>query len=175
PQRGGLIRKADSASNVVEGNYIGTNKEGDAGLGNTQSGVQIQQGAHDNTIGGLTSSAGNVISANLTRGVWLTGAGTTNNVLFGNFIGTNSSGSTTIGNDFSGVLLDQGASNNMIGGPSAGAGNTIGFNVGAGVNVLGASTTGNSIRGNLIYRNGGLGIDLGGDGVTENHLGSASG
>jgi hypothetical protein len=68
------------------------------------------------------------------------------------------------------VYIDPGASKNSIGGVSPGAGNTIAFNQGAGVAVVGATTIDNPIRGNLIYRNTGLGIDLGGDGVMPNHL-----
>ena len=41
------------------------------------------------------------------------------------------------------------------------------------MNVLGDSSTGNIIRGNSIHDNTGLGIDLGGDGVTPNHSGGA--
>src|SRR5439155_1349078 len=49
----------------------------------------------------------------------------------------------------------------------------IAFNLGAGVVVQGVGATGNPIRGNAIYSNGALGIDLGGDGVTPNDAGDA--
>ena len=67
------------------------------------------------------------------------------------------------------MLIDQGASNNTIGGTATGAANTIAFNVNNGVDVVGATTTGNSILSNQIFSNGLLGIDLGDDGVTLNH------
>ena len=67
------------------------------------------------------------------------------------------------------MLITNGASNNLIGGPLGDAGNTIAFNVANGVDLVGVATTGNSILSNLIFGNGLLGIDLGDDGVTLNH------
>ena len=52
-------------------------------------------------------------------------------------------------------------------------GNTIAFNTGAGISILGATTLANSLQANSIHSNGGLGIDLGGDGVTVNDAGDA--
>ena len=40
--------------------------------------------------------------------------------------------------------------------------NIIAYNASAGISVIGDAAQGNSIRGNAIYSNGGLGIDLGG-------------
>jgi len=65
------------------------------------------------------------------------------------------------------VFVTDGARSNAIGGDAASA-NLIAWNAGAGVVVLGEETTGNSIRANSIHDNGGLGIDLGDDGVTPN-------
>ena len=58
-------------------------------------------------------------------------------------------------------MIDAGAWGNTIGGIADGGGNTIAFNQGDGVEVNGAGTTGNSIRGNSIYSNGRMGIDQG--------------
>ncbi len=57
-------RRTGTTGNVVEGDHIGTNAGGSAGLGNADSGVAIYGGASDNTIGGTTAGAGNVISGN---------------------------------------------------------------------------------------------------------------
>jgi parallel beta-helix repeat protein len=54
----------------------------------------------------------------------------------------------------------------VIGGTQTEAGNQIAFNGGPGIAVT--SGTGNSIRGNSIFSNNGLGIDLGTAGVTAN-------
>ena len=59
----------------------------------------------------------------------------------------------------------------MVG--AAEASNRISGNLGAGVVI--ANSTGNTIRGNRIYANGDIGIDLGSDGITFNHLGYIDG
>ena len=151
-----------TTGNVVEGNFVGTNAGGTASVGNV-TGVEISNGASGNTVGGSTGGAANVISANANGGVYLTGSGTSGNLLEGNFVGTNVSGAN-LGNHGAGVLLDQGAADNSVGGPTAGMGNTIAFNTEAGVALTGSATTGDTIRGNSIYGNAQLGIDLGNTG-----------
>ena len=88
----------------------------------------------------------------------ISGSTITGNVLSGNFIGTDNSGTLALGNA-TGVVTNNGATNNTIGGPLSG--NSIAFNTGDGVQVEGSSTTGNLISQDLIYGNGGLGIDIG--------------
>ena len=79
-----------------------------------------------------------------------------NNVVQGDWIGTNSTGTAAAANA-AGIAIN--GSGNTIGGVGAGAANTIAFNTADGVQV--ASGTDNPIRGNSIYANGGLGIELG--------------
>ena len=84
-------------------------------------GVYIDDGASNNTIGGVTPDARNIISGNIDDGVFITGSGTTANVVEGNYIGTDITGTTTtgtgkcVGNDY-GVMIASGASDNTIGG-----------------------------------------------------------
>jgi len=60
-------------------------------------------------------------------------------------------------------------SNNSIGGTEVGEGNTIAHNGFDGILLSSAAGTGNRVLGNAVHSNAGLGIDLGGDGVTANN------
>src|SRR5437667_1889846 len=108
-----------NGGNTIEGNFIGTNVAGDAVLGNNQ-GVIIQFGSSNNLIGGTTPAARNIISGN-SDGISLSGG--PGNIIEGNFIGTDHTGSNDLGNTIGiGVTA---SSNNTIGGTSAGARNVI--------------------------------------------------
>ena len=164
-----------STGNLVRGNFIGTDVTGTVDLGNALTGVVISV-ASGNTIGGTTAGEGNLISGNDSQGVIiegpLAGGGSAeDNLVQGNFIGTDLTGTTPLGNAGNGVLFRFGASdNNTIGGSEPGAGNTVGYNGGAGVFI--STGSGNGIRRNSIFFNAGLGIDLlplGG--VTPNDVG----
>jgi hypothetical protein len=138
--------------NVVSGNKI---------EGNYQGGVRFDGAPADNTIGGTAAGAGNVISANGGPGVIISYSGTTGNMVAGNYIGTDATGTTALGNAGPGVLIENGAASNTVGGAVSGAGNTIAFNT-AGVVVQDNGTTADAIRGNAIYDNTAIGIGLGG-------------
>ncbi len=161
------IHGAQSTGNTIEGNEIGTMSDGKTVLGNAVDGIQIQDGSNT-LIGGTASGAANVISGN-NWGVEISGSTATGNLVQGNAIGTDLGGTVAIRNAVDGILIDNSASKNTIGGTDAAASNTIAYNVGNGVNVL--SGTGNAILTNKIFSNNLLGIDLGGDGVTPNHVG----
>src|SRR5262249_47063803 len=111
-------------------------------------------GGTTGTIGplGTAGFAGNLISGNAT-GVDLRSPG---NTVQGNLIGTDWTGLVALGN-YTGLYLADCAANNTIGGTAAGAGNVISGNHSG---VVVTSGTGNSILGNSIHDNGGLGIDL---------------
>jgi hypothetical protein len=164
--------------NIVAGNYIGTDVTGTVAIPNQGSGaVNINGGPRRTRIGtdgnGLADDAErNVISGNATNGVILFNAAE-ENVIAGNYIGVNAAGTGALGNALSGVLFNFGPQGNRVGGASADLGNTIAFNGQDGVRMVGATTTGNRVQGNSIHSNTGLGIDLGGDGVTANDLGDA--
>ena len=125
----------------------------------------------------------NIISGNLFAGVWMTGSGTDHNVVAGNYIGTDVTGTIALANASlpvfegegdvnSGVLIDDGASDNLIGtsGHSAddvGQRNVISGNGYDGVDIDGSGTDGNVVAGNYIGTNaaGAAGLANGGDGV----------
>ena len=165
-QAGVSIAGTATTGVVILGNRIGTDYTGTAALGNGTFGVLVS-GTPGVTIGGTATGDGNIISANPTAGIGLY-ADTTGALIEGNLIGTDVTGSNPLGNG-NGIQIDGGSSNNTIGGTAAGAGNTIAFSTGIGVDVDATAGTGNEIRLNSIFSNTGLGIDLGGDGVTLNN------
>ncbi len=166
---GVAITGADS--NLVTGNDIGTDVTTTHPLGNADIGVLISFGASDNWIGvnpdggSAIADEGNVISGNGIDGVNIVDANS--NAVAGNKIGTDGSGGFALPNDGNGVVLVGSASDNTIGGTTAGAGNLISQNSGAGVAVENTSA-GDAILENSIYANSGQAIDLNDDGVTPN-------
>jgi uncharacterized repeat protein (TIGR01451 family) len=148
-------------NNLVQGNYIGTDITGTLPLGNGLSGITLLDSS-GNTIGGTTTAAGNVISANgggtqpgisISRGI--SASGSQDNMIENNLIGTdaNDSGATTnLGNSFG--IVDTDSSNNMIGVP--GSGNIISYNSIGGIFIFssaGTAAIGNSISSNTITFN----------------------
>ena len=118
----------------------------------------------------LTTLAANLISGNDGAGISIIGADARSNLVEGNFIGTDVTGSLGLKNELDGVQIRD-AAHNTIGGLLLGSGNIIAFNELNGIGVgksFGDRSVWNSIRGNSIFGNGSLGIDLGGDGVTAN-------
>jgi len=155
------IESNSTMGNWVQGNFIGTDVTGTGALGNGFDGVMLDGGATGNTIGGSVGGATNVVSGNNRYGIVLDSFATGNSIQ-GNFIGTDVTGASPLGNRFHGVRILS-ASNNTIGG------NIIAFNGGVGVSVV--SGNGNAILSNSIFSNNGLGIDLGEDAVTANDSG----
>lgn len=129
-------------SNAVQGNTIRRQ-------GNT--GVQIDDGAYSNLIGppiGGPTTLGNVISGNVREGVYIAGAGTRNNTLFSNAIGTTAKGLSSDGNGLNGVYITDGAYDNWVGdGPNER--NLIGGNGRDGV-VITNGAHDNRVQGNFI-------------------------
>ena len=153
----GVTIEGDGGQNTVQGNYIGTDITGTVALGNNQEGMWVANGG--NTVGGTVAAARNLISGN-SNGIRLDGVDAINNVIQGNFIGTKANGVSPLPNTFLGVAIS-GASQNMIGGTAAGAGNTVAENGYAGV-VIGVGVN-NAVLGNSIFNNARLGIELEGD------------
>ncbi len=139
---------------TAQGNYVGVNSSGNAALANS-IGIEVagstipnQVAGGNDTIGGTSSSALNVISGNSADGV-LIDRGASGVQVQGNYIGTNPSG-VALGNGHYGVNIS--GSNNTIGGSVASAGNIIADNTQGGVFVNKGS--GNTIRLNSIFANG---------------------
>ncbi len=163
------LNGTSATGNLVLGNYIGTNAAGSAAIGNSDDGVALNAGASNNTIGGSTASARNVISGNLDDGVDLDNSTTTGNIFRGNYIGTDATGALALANSNNGFDVASDANTFVIGGAGPGDGNLIAFNGQNGVMVSTPGATGIAILGNSIFGNASLGIDLGNNGFTTNN------
>jgi uncharacterized repeat protein (TIGR01451 family) len=157
-----ILRVSDAGSgasgqnNLIEGNYIGTDLTGKKAVPNGGDGVYIL--GNNNTIGGTTPAARNIISGNIDAGVHFDEV---LNVVQGNFIGTDVTGLQPLGNT-NGIYASSFL--NTVGGTTANSGNLISGNVQSGILLDHDETT---VAGNSI------GLDLndaplgnGGDGVT---------
>ena len=123
----GIVIYGDS--NLIAGNFIGTDADGTAAIPNAGTGVRITgelgmtpRYANSNVIGGTGAGAGNVISGNGRAGVYIS-VGLLD-IVAGNFIGTDAKGTAAVPNGSTGVR-SLGAKSIRIGGTAAGARNVI--------------------------------------------------
>ena len=164
----GIRIEATAASNLIQGNYIGTDAGANSAIPN---GTGISVLGAGNMIGGATAGAGNVISGNTSLAIVLSHSASVNNTVQGNLIGADDTGVAPVGNG-RGIQVESGSSSNLIGGSSPSAGNLIAHNRGVGLSIVDTGTT--TVSSNAIFDNalpGGsdkLGIDLGLDQVTLN-------
>jgi len=154
-QYGVVIIDAGTSQNRIQGNVIGLDRGGRHAVPNGANGIGIWAGASLNVIGGTAPRAGNIISGNKFHGVIIGEPGTKRNEVLGNSIGTNVDGTEAVPNGGHGILLYNGAVENVIGGMGNRASNLIAGNAGAGVQFMDANTTQNSIIGNVLRANGG--------------------
>jgi uncharacterized repeat protein (TIGR01451 family) len=146
-QGGAAIYLEGTASSVtIEADYIGVEPDGSTADANS-SGIVVSTA--NNTIGGVTSPFGNLISGNTNAGLLLVGQGASGNLVEGNLIGTNAAGSSALGNS-EGLVIS--GPNNVIGGTSSGASNVISGNNGSngGGILFEGATTGDVVEGNKI-------------------------
>jgi hypothetical protein len=165
------------SGNVIQGNYVGIDPTGTGGVGNLTGIVVL---GSSNLIGGPNSADRNVISGN-TLGIEVDNP---NNMIRGNYIGTDASGAVAKSNQ-NGVTLANGANNtvqdNVVSGNTGTGilisafgdivkGNLIGLNAAGtsalgngldGIQVSAATATDNKLTANRIFGNGKLGIKLG--------------
>jgi hypothetical protein len=146
----GISIDGDTAGNRIEGNSIGTVPCGTIDKGNTDDGVNIFDGASENVIGGTTPAACNVISGNTFNAVFVNGEN--NNLIQGNYIGTDKTGTKSLGNGKgvgAAVAIVGNSSGNTVGGTTAGARNVISGNESDGI-FIGSGSDPNRVLGNRI-------------------------
>jgi parallel beta-helix repeat protein len=128
----------NSSNNTVAANRIGTSADGTTAIANGGNGIWLTAGSNGNEIGGavtgtgpdgpnnptgtkgtvtpvfVTPPLGNLVSGNGQSGI-LIDTGSQNNVLNGNYVGTNAAGNAAIGNAQNGVWIVNADNNSLIG------------------------------------------------------------
>jgi len=159
-------------NNIIKGNYVGT--DGTAAgskIGNKLDGIVLN--ANDFSGTGTTQMSGNIIESNTVCNNWQGISirwNADNNIIRKNYVGTNSSKATNLGNGQSGISLESFASGNTVGGPTAADGNRVSGNgqsfkynatnnpapsgVGNGIGIWVVSNDGsNGVNNNTVYNN----------------------
>ncbi len=136
--------------NFVQGNYLGINAAGTAALPTGMIDDLNLSSSKNNTIGGTDPGAGNVIYA--PRSAVVFGQAniitTDGNVLQGNRIGTDATGTVGLGGQYGVAVSNTGDGTvNTIGGTAAGAGNVIS---GSSIGILFQGNGTSITQGNLI-------------------------
>ena len=130
----------NASGNTVRDCWCGVGSDGTSAAPNAKQGVQISDGAHDNTIG-----PGNVLSGNAEYGVWISGAATHDNKVTGSRVGTRAAGDAALPNGLGGVIVTEASTFNTIG-----PGNVVSGNNGAGIRLTGSGVVNNTVSGNFI-------------------------
>ena len=170
-----ILVQGDGTEVTIQANRIGTNPAGDSArpngpIGGDFAAVMIDRDVSGVQIGGdSTLGEGNLISGNSAYGIKIWGTG---NSVFGNFIGTNATGTAALANTKFGIHVEIGPGN-VIGGTGPGQRNVIAGNGLSGIALTGqgsyAGAVGTVITGNLIglnaagtatLSNAGAGIDI---------------
>ena len=145
----GILISQGAHHNTLYGNLIGLNAAGTAAISNRVWGVRIQ--GPSNTVGGLAAGTRNVVSGNGAAGIWADSTNACRTLIYGNYVGTDITGSNAVPNGSYGIDVSD-AANCQIG-TSGGGGNLVsGHANAAGIQVSTAvpSATGNVIRCNYV-------------------------
>lgn len=145
-----VISGKNARRNKITGCYIGISPDGSDALKSVAglNGILITAGADSNTIGGSLAEKRNVIGGMKQNGILIEGEGCDNNIIVGNYVGTDVTGTKPIPNKQDGIRLESGATNNRIGGALPGEGNVFSGNLSSGIRLEGVDE--NTIIGNKV-------------------------
>jgi hypothetical protein len=140
------IQGTGADSNIVCGNFIGTDASGNMAMGNKWYGIYLWSGARYNQIGLAVEKGGNIISGNGRNGIYNGPPGTNHNLFYNNDVGLNKDATRAIPNQWSGFSVS--GDSLHIGGPGIYEGNVVSGNDENG--ILLSTGTGSTIAGNVI-------------------------
>ena len=137
-----------AADDLVVGNYVGLDLAGTTTMGTSSDNLIVE--SQGNTIGGTTAAARNIISMASAIEIDVEYSGAIDDLIEGNYIGTDVTGTVDLAGASLGIWERYGAQGNTIGGTVAGAGNVI---VGDGSAAAMFLTSTTLVAGNLIDSN----------------------
>ncbi|MBD3385595.1 T9SS type A sorting domain-containing protein [candidate division KSB1 bacterium] len=157
--------------NRISGCFLGVGEDALRAKGKSVNGIVLNNGTHNNIIGGAHALYRNVLCAFESYAIRM--ENTRANKILGNYIGINALGNA-LGNGSlqtgrtnrfhgGGVHLGENSHNNSIGSKQAGSGNVISGNYGDAVVIESAKADSNRIQGNII------GLDIHANQVIANH------
>lgn len=149
---------ANSTFGILGQNYLTSDNVLIAGNHITDVTYQVIE-AHNTTnlvIGGTTATAGNTLG---NGGVGLSLRNVDGAEIYGNYIGVDDDGTTSLANSSDGINIYNGSANIKIGGNNSGEANTISSNTSNGISIFGNSSYVDVI-GNEISSNGGSAVRL---------------
>ena len=154
----------DTFDNVIQRNDVGVDASGLVGIPSGSHAVVVQSAKDNQVLDNVIAEAAN--------GLTMANVDATGNIIRGNFIGTDRTGTVDLGNTNVGIRMLVTGGGNIIGGTGTGDANVI-ANSGLDGILVGAATGAETIRANSIHDNGDLGIDVSstmsgtGDGITD--------
>jgi len=153
----GAVYYGNVSQNNICGNYIGTDVSGSLAIPNA-TGICVDCASNNNII------ENNLLSGNVSYGIFIVTTGSYYNIFRGNLVGTNAAGTDTIPNDV-GLMIAGGAKYNIIGGTNTADKNLISGNRYGGIEIADNGTDYNEIIGNYI------GVDITGNAAMPNAIG----
>jgi titin len=156
-QSGVYLLGSASKQNQIIGNFIGLNRLGNNVISNLADGVTINR-SRTNQVGGILLGQGNVISGNNERGIAIA-LNAFGNLVQGNWIGLDATGTNIFGNRYAGIGLLN-CTSNLVGGSVPAARNVIAGNRQSGISL--SAATNSVVVGNWI------GVDITGTRALSN-------
>lgn len=157
------IRISDASNNLIINNWVGVDRTGTQVLFN-YDGITIEGASAYNQIGGDEPEERNISSGNVAYGIDIFGVGCKGNMIQGNYLGTDVTGTYALPNTY-GILFDDRSHNNQVGGYNPGEGNLISGNTAFGAYFYNNGTNSNTLIGNKI------GTDITGTSAIPNETG----
>jgi len=174
-----VVQGPGTGANLITGNRIGTDASGTSALGNAGAGIMIRGDSSENIVGAEDAPRGeectgacNLVSGNGDDGIGVDNPGSDWNIIRGNFVGTDVTGSYAIANLEEGISLWDGSTDNWIQNNlvSGNGDNGIGLTDGASSVTITGNYVGLDASGTFSIPNGYCGVMLRA-GATDNTIG----